>query len=72
MDLGREACELNDNDSLHHLVDWNGQHEDNDCRGIIATLKKNGCLRVQFEESKETVIELPEEMCYLNDKEGMR
>ena len=32
-------------------------------------MKRNGCLRVQFEESKETVIELPEEMCYLNDKE---
>ena len=60
---------MNENDNLYNAVNWNGQYDENDYRGIIAVLKPNGYLKVQFEESIEKMIDLPEDLYYLNDKE---
>jgi len=65
----KEAYVLNENDNLYNAVNWNGQYDENDYRGIIAVLKPNGYLKVQFEESIEKMIDLPEDLCCLNDKE---
>ena len=69
IDKVKEACMLNEDNQTYNAVEWNGQYDDLDYRGIIAIFRLNGCLKVQFEESKEKVIELPEEMCCLNDNE---
>ena len=69
IDKAKEAHMLNEDNQTYNAVEWKGQYYDLDYRGIIAILRLNGYLKVQFEESKEKAIELPEEKCCLNDNE---
>ena len=69
LDGENEFYVLNETKSIYNAVESNAQYDECDYYGVIAILKSNGCLKVQFEETKEKVVDLHEDLCCLNDKE---